>query len=109
VSVIGAVPNQSSFLYKQGATVKYYLHLAGEPDRESDAKNAFVIRANGAVFSREGSGFWGDTFGGLKLAAGDTLVIPQKLLKPSVLKTILDSSSAFSSLALIAASIAISR
>ncbi len=109
VNVIGSVPNQSSFLFRPGATVKYYLGLAGRPDRDSDPKHAFVIRANGAVLSRQGSGFWGSTFEGLQLAPGDTLVIPAKLFSVSPLRTILESSTAFSSLALIAASIAVTR
>ncbi len=109
VNVIGAVPDQSSFLFKEGGTVKYYLHLAGEPDRQSDPKHAFVIRANGAVLSRDRSGFWGDTFADLKLSPGDTLVIPAKLLKPSALRTFIDSSSAFSSLALVAATVAVAH
>ena len=109
INVIGSVPNQSSFLFHPGATVKYYLALAGRPDRDSDPKHAFVIRANGAVLSRQGSGFWGSTFEGLVLAPGDTLVIPAKLFSVGPLRTILDSSNAFSSIALIAASIAIAR
>jgi polysaccharide export outer membrane protein len=109
VNVIGSVPNQSSFLFRPKATVRYYLRLAGGPDRDSDPKHAFVIRANGAVLSRGGSGFWGDTFDGLQLAPGDTLVIPAKLFNPSILRTIIDSSSAFSSLALVAATVAIAQ
>ncbi len=109
VNVIGSVPNQSSFLFRPGMNVRYYLNLAGRPDRDSDPKHAFVIRASGAVLSREGNGFWGDTFEGLRLAPGDTLVIPAKLFKISLLRTLIESSTAFSSLALVAATVAINH
>ena len=109
VSVIGSVPNQGSFLFRPGMSVRYYLNLAGRPDRDSDPKHAFVIRASGAVLSRQGNGFWGDTFEGLRLAPGDTLVIPAKLFKVSPLRTLIESSTAFSSLALVAATVAVNH
>ncbi|WP_158615287.1 SLBB domain-containing protein [Acidipila sp. EB88] len=103
VNVVGSVPSQSSFLYKPKATVKYYLAQAGRPDRDSDPKHAFVIRANGSVLSRQSSGFWGNTFDGLELAPGDTLVVPSKLFKISTLRTVLAATSGLSSLAVIGA------
>ncbi len=109
VTVIGSVSTQSSFLFEPGATVKRYLALAGGPARDSDRKHAFVIRASGAVVSRQSADFLSDSFERLKLAPGDTLVVPSKLFTVSRLRTILDSTNAISQLAVLAAAIAVAR
>ena len=107
INVIGSVSTQSSFLFEQGATVHHYLALAGGPERQSDVRHAFVIRANGAVISRQSEPFLSDKFQNLKLAPGDTLVVPAKLFTISRLRTVLDSSTAISQLALVAATLAV--
>ncbi len=106
VSVIGAVYNQNSFLYVKGRRVAGYLLQAGGPSRDSDRKHEFIIRANGDVVSRDaGKSIWGDEFAKLRLNPGDTIVVPEKTFKPSVLKGVLDWSQVFAQLALGAAAI----
>ncbi len=53
INVVGAVYNQSSFLYEQGSTIGSYLLQAGGPNRAADSSHEFVIRANGNVVSRD--------------------------------------------------------
>lgn len=108
VNVVGAVYNQNSFLFKQGGTLDKYLQLAGGPNRNADRRHIFLIRADGSVVSRgeqHGLGLWASSFNGLRLNPGDTIVVPDKTLRPSALRGVMDWTQVFSQLALGAAAI----
>jgi protein involved in polysaccharide export with SLBB domain len=108
VNVVGAVYDQNSFLYQKGARVGTYLRFAGGPNRDADRKAAFIIRADGSVVSRSAAGsIWGNEFDSLRLNPGDTIVIPDKVLKPSALAGILNWSQLFSQFALGAAALSV--
>lgn len=104
VNVIGAVNNQSSYIFTPLAKAKYYLSLAGGATTAGDQSHAFVIRANGSIVSAE----QGRAFGNLRLAPGDTVVVPEKSFKVSKFRTIFDSSLA-SQFAVVAAIISVIR
>jgi protein involved in polysaccharide export with SLBB domain len=108
INVVGAVYDQNSYAYEHGQTLGYYLQLAGGTNRNADWRHAFVIRADGSVISRNhmgGSGFWKESFEGVKLNPGDTIVVPDKTIRPTALRGFLDWSQLFSQLALGAAAI----
>lgn len=110
VNVIGAVYDQNSFIYRRGRPVSYYLKLAGGPNRNADRRHAFVLRADGSVVSRSGarngwSYLGGNGFDDLRLYPGDTIMIPEKTLRPTALRGFLDWSQIFSQVALGAAAI----
>jgi protein involved in polysaccharide export with SLBB domain len=110
INVVGAVYDQNSFVFQKGRTLGYYLHLAGGVNRNADWRRAFVIRADGAVLSRPSMqsnlGDWGGTeFKRLDLNPGDTIVIPDKTLRPSALRGAVEWTQVFSQLALGAAAI----
>ncbi len=108
VNVVGAVYDQNSFLFANGHRVAAYLHLAGGPNKNADRKHEFVIRADGEVISHEMTkGLWGNEFDELTMNPGDTLVIPEKTLKPSLMRGVLDWSQFFSQFALGAAALSI--
>jgi protein involved in polysaccharide export with SLBB domain len=108
VNVVGAVYDQNSFIYNQGRHVNAYLHLAGGPNRNADAKHAFVIRADGEVLSRDATDTaWKHSFLDVPLYPGDTVVVPEKVFKPSNLRGLLEWSQLFSQLALGAAAIGV--
>ncbi len=108
VNVVGAVYDENSFLYAQGRRVGTYLHLAGGPNKNADRKHEFVIRADGEVVSYEMSkNAWGNEFDELHMNPGDTIVVPEKTLKPSALRSVLDWSQFFSQFALGAAALSI--
>ena len=111
INVVGAVYNQNSFLYRPSQRVEGYLLQAGGPNRNADKKHAFIIRANGNVESRDHSGgLWSsDRFSQLHLNPGDTIVVPDKTYRPSVLRGFLDWSQLFSQLAFGAAAINVLR
>jgi protein involved in polysaccharide export with SLBB domain len=108
VNVVGSVYDQNSFLYASGRRVGEYLALAGGPNRDADRKHSFLIRADGEVVSSDlGKGIWSDKFKELRVYPGDTIVVPEKTFKPGALRTILEYSSVFSSLALGAAALTV--
>ena len=100
VNAVGAIFNQNSFLFRPEGRVGSYLQLAGGPNSNADKKHMFLIRANGAVVSRDSvNSTWGDEFLKLKLNPGDTIVVPDKTIKPSALRGVLDWTQLFSQLA----------
>lgn len=108
VNVVGAVYDQNSFLYAPGNHLGMYLQLAGGPNKDADRKHAFVIRADGEVISYDmAHGPWGNEFDHLTMSPGDTIVVPDKTLKPSAMRAVLDYSQLFSQFAVGAAALAI--
>jgi protein involved in polysaccharide export with SLBB domain len=106
VKVVGAVYNQNSFIYQNARRTSDYLRLAGGPNQGADRSHMFIIRADGSVISRTTTkSIWGNTFQTTRLNPGDAIVVPEKTLKPPLLKNVLDWSQVFSSLALGAAAI----
>jgi protein involved in polysaccharide export with SLBB domain len=106
INVVGAVYDQNSFLYQHGGSAGRYLQLAGGPNRNADWRRSFVIRADGSVISRaEVKGYWGNGFNQLRLNPGDTIIVPDKTLRPTALRLWLDWTQMFSQLAIGAAAI----
>lgn len=77
VHVFGAVNVESSALWRPNARVKDYLKLAGATS-DADIDEAFVIRADGSVISRESGSWMFGSIGGLEVMPGDSVVIPEK-------------------------------
>lgn len=110
VNVVGAVFNQNSFVYQPGEDVRSFLDLAGGPNSNADRKQMFVIRANGAVLSRTVvKSAWDDAFLHLKMYPGDSIIVPEKSIKPSLLRGLIDWSQVFSQFAFGAAAINVLR
>ena len=87
VNVVGAVYDQNSFLFKASSRTGTYLHQAGGPNRYADRRREFVIRADGEVVSRDMiRDSWGNAFDNLQVYPGDTIVVPEKILKPSAMQ-----------------------
>ncbi len=110
VNVVGAVYDQNAFLFRQSQEVSRYLRLAGGPTKSADGKDAFIIRADGSVISRKSkNGVFGNTFESSLLNAGDTVVIPENVPRPSGLRNFVNYTQIFSQLAFGAAAIAVLR
>jgi protein involved in polysaccharide export with SLBB domain len=93
VNAVGAIFNQNSFLYRPEVKLGSYLQLAGGPNSDADKKHMFVVRANGAVISKESvKSAWGNEFLNLRLNPGDTIVVPDKAIKPSSLRAFMNYS-----------------
>jgi protein involved in polysaccharide export with SLBB domain len=106
VNVVGAVYDQNSFLYAERSPAGAYLRQAGGLNRDADRRHEFIIRADGEVVSHDTSnGLWGSEFNQLHIYPGDTIVVPEKILKPSALYGVMNWSQMFSQFALGAAAI----
>lgn len=106
IQVIGAVLNQNAFLYRNGARVGQYLHLAGGPNRDADHGQIFVLRADGSVTGRyAGQSIFSSGFLSERLYPGDTIVVPEKNVGRGVMREFLSWTQVFSQLALGAAAI----
>ena len=110
VSVVGAVYGQNVFLFNPDRRVQDDLTLAGKPNRIADSKHSFIIRADGSIFSRErAQGVWENRFNTAHINPGDAIVVPEKLVKPTALRQLLQYSQVLSSFGLAAAAINVVR
>ncbi len=99
VNVVGAVYDQNSFLFTQGRRAGEYLQLAGGPNQDSDRKHEFLIRADGEVVGSDlGGGLWNNKFDNVRVYPGDTIVVPEKNLKPSSMRNVIQWSQIISNL-----------
>ncbi|MEM8682867.1 MAG: SLBB domain-containing protein [Pseudomonadota bacterium] len=75
VTVIGEAQQNTSHLYQQGLSRDDYIDLSGGLTRRADKKLIYVVRASGAVVTRNRSRWLGS---GQKLVIqpGDTIVVP---------------------------------
>lgn len=106
VNVVGAVYDQNSFLFSQQGRAGSYLKLAGGLNRDADRNREFIIRADGQVVSRDSNrGLWGSEFNDLHIYPGDTIVVPEKIIKQSALYGFTNLSQLFSQFALGAAAL----
>lgn len=110
VSVIGAVYGQNIFLYNSNRRVQDYIALAGKPNRIADRKHAFIIRADGSIYSHDrAQGVFANMFDTASINPGDAIVVPEKLIKPSAIRQLLEYSQIFSSIGFAAAAISVIR
>ena len=109
VNVLGAVYNQNSFLYRSDEQVGDYIRSAGGATRNADTANAFVIRADGTVVPKRGTGMLGRGFESVRLNPGDSVVVPEQVFKTSIMRGLRDWTQVFSQLALGAAAISVFR
>jgi protein involved in polysaccharide export with SLBB domain len=108
VNIVGAVYEQSSFLFDPQRRIFGYLKQAGGANRDADEKHAFVIRADGSVMSRDSAKtFWGNVFDQARVHPGDTIVVPEKTYRGNGFRTLLNFSQLFSSIALGAGALAV--
>jgi hypothetical protein len=77
VAAAGSVNNDNVLIYKPGKTVGDIIRAAGLAE-DADASEAFVLRADGSVFSRRSTG-WFSSFEGAKVMPGDTVIVPPKV------------------------------
>ena len=77
VAAAGSVNNDNVLIYKPGKTVGDIIRTAGLAE-DADASEAFVLRADGSVFSRRSTG-WFSSFESAKVMPGDTVIVPPKV------------------------------
>jgi protein involved in polysaccharide export with SLBB domain len=107
IQVIGAVFNQNAFLCAKNARVGQYLRLAGGPTREADRHQIFVLRADGSVVHRQSGNsiFDSSDLDNVRLYPGDTIVVPEKIVRPLRLRELTAWTQIMSELSLSAAAL----
>ena len=107
VAAAGSVNNENVMIYKPGKTVGDILRAAGTTE-DADPSEAFVLRADGSVFTRKSTG-WFNTFESTKVMPGDTLIVPAKVDREStynfIVRGLRDWTQIFSNLGIGAAAI----
>jgi protein involved in polysaccharide export with SLBB domain len=109
VLVSGQVYNASAITYTRGKNANWYLNQAGGPTDLAKSKDIYIIRANGSVIGRggSGSGWWAGNVLSTTVHPGDTIVVPEKIVGGGTFwKTALGSAQLISSLAIAAAAVA---
>lgn len=90
VQVIGAVMNPNAFLYRDHERLADYLREAGGPNRDADKSRIFILRADGSVTRSEAAqSIFASNSISQHLNPGDTIVVPEKLWRPSVMNQIM--------------------
>ena len=95
VSVFGTVFNESSFLYRPEKNVSDYLAQAGGPRKEADARSIYVLRADGSVISKRGSGLLVSSLDRMRPMPGDAIVVPEDLTRTTLTKDLKDWTQIF--------------
>jgi len=107
VAAAGSVNNENVMIYRPGRTVGDVLKAASLTE-DAEVSEAFVLRADGSVFSRRNSG-WFSSFESARIMPGDTLVVPPKVDRESgynfFMRSLRDWTQIFSNLGLGAAAI----
>jgi len=105
VLVSGQVYNASAITFSPGKTAGWYLQRAGGPTEIANCKEIFVIRASGEVIGRR-SGTWHEDVLSTKLDAGDSVVVPQKIIGSShVWRALLGTAQMAASIAITIAAV----
>jgi protein involved in polysaccharide export with SLBB domain len=98
VQVLGQVYNPNAIVYQPELTVRNYLQRAGGPTQGADTDHIYVIKADGSILTNESVLDSGKNrifpllpviSGGLmqnRLAPGDTIYVPEKLIYVSPIR-----------------------
>jgi polysaccharide export outer membrane protein len=104
VNVLGAVYNPSALIFEnKKSELSYYLQKTGGPTEQAEKDKMYVVRADGTVLAKAqtsqlGMGWndenrrweFGQDFGDTVLYPGDTVLVPQKVIKPHYMKDVKD-------------------
>ncbi|MBI3669526.1 MAG: SLBB domain-containing protein [Acidobacteria bacterium] len=80
VVVTGQVYNSNAISFEPRKTAGWYLQRSGGATNLADKRAIFVVRANGAVVSGKGEGWWGGNVLSARVEPGDTVVVPEKAI-----------------------------
>jgi len=84
VLVTGQTHNPSAIAFVPAKNARWYLDQAGGTTDLANAKEIFVVRANGLVVGRRKGEWFKDEVHSTRLNPGDVIVVPQKIVGGSV-------------------------
>jgi polysaccharide export outer membrane protein len=111
VNVLGAVYNSNAFVHSAAQRVADYLRQAGGPTRNADEGRAYIIQANGSVLPSQDPrfGLFRASFTKTRLNPGDSLVVPEHVLKTTFMTGLRNWSQVISQFGIGAAAINVLR
>lgn len=93
IQVLGAVFNQTAFIFDKETTVGEYLDKAGGVTEDANEDGLYILKVDGTAYSkRQNRGFWLWTkaLRSSVLDPGDTIVVPEQLDKVFWLREVKD-------------------
>ncbi len=93
VQVIGAVFNQTAFIFDEQTTVAKYLDKAGGLTEDANEDALYILKVDGTAYSKRqntGFWFWKKALKSSLLDPGDTIVVPEQLDKIFWLREVKD-------------------
>jgi protein involved in polysaccharide export with SLBB domain len=105
VSVSGEVQFPTSHLYKEKMDMNDYLNRSGGYTQNADKDRSFVVKANGAVMSKGGNGWFGKSSNINKISPGDVIVVPIDVKQTRFLENLSYSTQIIYQLAVAAAAV----
>jgi len=104
VLVSGQVYSPAAITFMPGRTAGWYLERAGGATSIANRKEIFIVRANGSVIGRSSQKWFARDVLSTRLDPGDTIVVPQKIIGPSITwRNLLGTAQVVTSLAIAAA------
>ena len=94
VDVLGSVFQQNTFVYRPKRTISNYVDLAGGVTDGADKSEMYVVRADGTAQSGRNTG-WFSGLGGVTLNPGDTVVVPEKIVRGSFMQDLKEWTAIF--------------
>jgi protein involved in polysaccharide export with SLBB domain len=94
VDVLGSVFQQNTFVYRPKRTISNYVDLAGGVTAGADKSEMYVVRADGTAQSGRSTG-WFSGLGGAALNPGDTVVVPEKIVRGSFMQDLKEWTAIF--------------
>jgi polysaccharide export outer membrane protein len=105
VNVLGEVYNQNAFLHEPRLRVADYIRDAGGLKRSADKAHVFIIRADGSVVPKHGAGPFTKVFEAERLNPGDSIVVPEEILRVPFIRNLRSWTQILADLGLGAAAI----
>ena len=105
VSVVGEVQFPSSHLYEKHLGRDDFIKRSGGFTANADKDRVFVVRANGAVLSKGGTGWFGGGGFGKGMLAGDVIVVPINMEKSRLVEHLVNGTQIVYQLAVAAAAV----
>jgi hypothetical protein len=95
----------TSHLFQSDFPVDQYINLSGGFTQNADDKRIFVVKSNGAVLTKKGSGWFSGNHHQNKIQAGDVIVVPINIQKGKWLETLTSGTQIVYQLAVTAAAV----
>ena len=105
VSVTGEIQFPTSHLYDEKLDMNDYLNRSGGYTQNADKDRTFVVKANGAVMSKGGNGWFVKGSTGNEISPGDVIVVPIDIKQTRFLENLTYSTQIIYQLAVAAAAV----